>query len=85
MTIYDAPPALARMLSLQVQGTDTPRRVRAHSCSAGCGWGVHRVVRPDPCQLAGAQSPGGGQDVPSRESVVGSLVSLETLFSAWQE
>ena len=45
---------------------------------AGCGWGEQGGVGPAPCQLAGAQSPAGGQDVPSRESILGSLVSPET-------
>ena len=39
----------------------------------------HRSVR------SRAQSPAGGQDLPSTESVSGSLVSLETRFPASQE
>lgn len=76
----------------QAQWTDGPIKVRARSYSGchgsstvpGMVGGTQRV-RSDPRQLAGAQSFVGGQNAPFRESFLGSLLSLETPFSASQE
>lgn len=78
------PPGPVGRYSEQHPGSVMQCLLWAQPC-AGCGWGAHRGVQPAPCQLAVAQSLAGGQDVPSRENILGSLVSPETSFSARQE